>query len=282
MLNPKLKLNPKIFNADCEQVPIRKGFGEGLLRAGELDKNVVALCADLTESTQMIFFKEKFPERYIEVGIAEQNLATIASGLANYGKIPCIATYAVFSPGRNWEQIRTTIALANVPVKIMGMHTGVSVGPDGATHQALEDITLMRVLPNMTIFVPCDREEARKAVLTAITNDKPTYIRFTRHDTPVFTTLKTPFEAGKAEYIWRSAEPRVAIMGAGPLLYEALQAARILEERGIGTSVLNLHSIKPMDIAKVLEAVRDAGAVVTVEEHQILGGVGGTIAEILV
>ncbi|HCC05216.1 TPA: transketolase [Patescibacteria group bacterium] len=282
MITQELHLVTDIFDREkVEKTSLRSGFREGILEAGERNERVVVLSADVSDSVYASAFKEKFPERYIEVGVAEQNLATIASGLANYGKIPCIATYAVFSPGRNWEQIRTTIALANVPVKIMGMHTGVSVGPDGATHQALEDITLMRVLPNMTIFVPCDKEEARKAVLTAIANDKPTYVRFTRHDTPVFTTSKTPFEAGKAEYLWRSREPRVAIMGAGPLLYEALHAARMLEERGIGTSVLNLHSIKPMDIAKVLEAARDAGAVVSVEEHQILGGVGGTIAEIL-
>lgn len=279
----ELSLVADIFEREkLEHASLRSGFSDGVLEAAEHNERVVVLSADVSDSVQASAFKKKFPERYVEVGVAEQNLATIASGLANYGKIPCIATYAVFSPGRNWEQIRTTIALANLPVKIMGMHTGVSVGPDGATHQALEDITLMRVLPNMTIFVPCDKEEARKAVLTAIANDKPTYIRFTRHDTPVFTTKKTPFEAGKAEYLWRSAEPRVAIMGAGPLLYEALHAARILEQQGIGTSVLNLHSIKPMDIPKVLEASRDAGAVVSVEEHQILGGVGGTIAEILV
>jgi transketolase len=283
MINRDVQLHEHIFEPDkLECNSLRNGFGEGVVEAGEMDERVVVLCADVRDSVRASAFQERFPERYIEVGVAEQNLAGIASGLANYGKIPFITAYAVFSPGRNWEQIRTTIALSDLPVKIIGMHTGVSVGPDGATHQALEDITLMRVIPNMTILVPCDKEEARKAVLSASKNKKPTYIRFTRHKTPVFTTKETPFEIGKAEYLWRSAEPQVAIMGAGPLLYEALHAAKILESRGIGSSVLNLHSIKPMDIPKVLEAVRDAKCVVTVEEHQILGGVGGTIAEILV
>jgi transketolase len=282
MINNDLQLIEHIFDKDAlVQAPVRDGFALGVVEAGEKDERVVVLSADVSDSVRASAFKEKFKERYIEVGVSEQNLATLASGLANYGKIPFIAAYAVFSPGRNWEQIRTTIALSDLPVKIMGMHTGVSVGLDGATHQALEDITLMRVLPNMTIIVPCDSEEARKAVLASTWNKKPTYIRFTRHHTPVFTTKDTPFEIGKAEYLWRSHEPKVAILGAGPLLYDALQAAKILEGRGVGSSVLNLHSIKPMDIPKVLEASRDAGCVVSIEEHQILGGVGGTIAEIL-
>jgi transketolase len=283
MIKSEMQLHENIFEQDkIPRLSMREGFSEGIIEAGEMDERVVVLSADVRDSVRASDFQKRFPERFVEVGVAEQNLAGIASGLANYGKIPFIVAYAVFSPGRNWEQIRTTIALSELPVKIIGMHTGVSVGPDGATHQALEDITLMRVLPNMNILVPCDKEEARKAVVYATKNKKPTYIRFTRHVTPVFTTKETPFEAGKAEYLWRSAEPRVAIMGAGPLLYEALQAAKILESRGIGSSVLNLHSIKPMDIPKVLEAVSDARCVVTVEEHQILGGVGGTIAEILV
>src|SRR3990167_9041199 len=199
MLNPKLKLNPKIFNADCEQVPIRKGFGEGLLRAGELDKNVVALCADLTESTQMIFFKEKFPERFVEIGVAEQNLATVASGMAAMGKIAFISSYAMFSPGRNWEQIRTTIAYNDRPVVIAGSHAGVSVGPDGGTHQAVEDIAITRVIPNMVVLSPCDAIEARKAVLAALELGKPVYLRLAREKTPVITTEDTPFEIGRAE-----------------------------------------------------------------------------------
>jgi len=282
MVNNDMHLVDNLFEQDSlEHASLRDGFSAGILEAGERDENVVVLSADVSDSVRAAAFKEKYPKRYVELGVAEQNLAVVASGLANYGKVPFIATYAVFSPGRNWEQIRTTVALADLPVKIIGMHTGVSVGPDGATHQALEDITLMRVVPNMQILVPCDREEARKAILAAAWNNKPTYIRFTRHETPVFTTSETPFEPGKAEYLWRSENPEVAIMGAGPLLYDALQAAQSLQNEGIGTSVLNLHSVKPMDIPRVLEAAGDAGAVVSVEEHQILGGVGGTIAEIL-
>ncbi len=282
MINSEMQLNTDIFEKNkLEHASLRDGLSEGLLSVAEKDERVVALSADVSDSVRLTDFIKKFPERYIELGVAEQNLASVASGLANYGKIPFVATYAVFSPGRNWEQIRTVIALSNLPVKIMGMHTGVSVGPDGATHQSLEDITLMRVMPNMQIIVPADKIEARKAVITATFNDKPTYIRFTRHKTPVFTTDNTPFKQSKAEYLWRSEDPKVAIMGAGPLLYDALVVARQLANKGIGTSVLNLHSIKPMDIEKVLEAARDAGAVVSVEEHQILGGLGGTISEIL-
>jgi transketolase len=276
------KLHQDVLDATkLELSATRDGFGDGILEAGERDEQVVLLSADVSASVRAADFKKQYPERYVELGVAEQNLALVASGLANAGKIPFIVTYAVFSPGRNWEQIRTTIALADLPVKIIGMHTGVSVGPDGATHQALEDITLMRVVPNMHIMVPCDANEARKAVLAAAWNNAPTYVRFTRHGTPVFTTAETPFEPGKAYYLWRSERPQVAILGAGPLLYDALMAAHALEAEGIGTSVVNLHSIKPMDIRTVLEAARDAGAVVTVEEHQILGGLGGTVAEIL-
>src|SRR3989344_4124248 len=183
MLNPNLKLNPKIFNLDVEQVPIRKGFGQGLLLAGEANKNVVALCADLTESTQMIFFKEKFPERFVEIGVAEQNLVTVASGMAAMGKMPFCSSYAMFSPGRNWEQIRTTIAYNDRPVKIVGSHAGISVGPDGGTHQALEDIALMRVMPNIDVVSPCDSIEAKKATLALAQGgqtDKPAYLRLAR------------------------------------------------------------------------------------------------------
>src|SRR3989339_1156728 len=198
MLNPKLKLNPKIFNSDVEQIPIRKGFGQGLLQAGETDNNVVGLCADLTESTQMNLFADKFPERFVQVGVAEQNLATIASGMAAMGKIPFCSSYAMFSPGRNWEQIRTTIAYNNRSVKIAGSHAGVSVGPDGGTHQATEDIALMRVIPRMVVISPCDSIEAKKATLAVAKTKEPTYLRLAREKTPVITTLETPFEIGKA------------------------------------------------------------------------------------
>ncbi len=282
MLNHKLSLHPDLFSEKALlSVALRDAFGEELTALAEQDERIVALCADVTESVRLTSFKETFPERYIELGVAEQNLALVASGLANYGKLPFIVTYAVFSPGRNWEQIRTTIALAELPVVIVGMHTGVSVGEDGATHQALEDITLMRVLPNMRLVVPADAEETRKALREIIAHPKPTYLRLARQSTPVFTTEDTPFTLSKAEFLWRSAEPKVALIGAGPILFDALCVARALEEEGIGTSVLNVHSIKPMDIEMVKQAAREAGAVVSLEEHQILGGVGGTIAEIL-
>src|SRR3989344_28410 len=220
MLNPEAKLSDKIFKDDVEQVPTRQGYGEGLVEAGKKDERVVALCADLTESTRTETFKKEFPDRFIEVGVAEQALATIAAGMANYGKIPFIASYAAFSPGRNWEQIRTTIALNNVPVKVAGHHAGISVGPDGATHQQLEDIAIMRAMPNMIVIGPWGASEAKKATVEAAKNGKPTYIRFAREATPVFTTEDTPFEVGKAIVLWDSASQitnRVAIIGCGPL-----------------------------------------------------------------
>ncbi len=282
MIPNNAKLVQNIFDEKIARKPTRDGFGTGVTEAGREDSRVVVLCADLAESTRAEWFQKEFPDRYIELGVAEQNLAGVAAGLAAYGKIPFIASYAAFNPGRNNEQIRTAIALNDVPVKVCGMHAGVSVGPDGATHQALEDVALMRVIPNMTVIVPCDAEEARKAVRAAAQTGTPAYIRFGRTETPVFTTPDTPFEIGKAEYFWRSEHPQVALMAMGSLVYQTLKAAHELESEGIQTSVLNLHSIKPMDIEKVIEAAREASAVVTVEEHQILGGLGSTVAEVLV
>lgn len=282
MLNTDLHLH--FDTLDATKLPTqsnRDGFGRGLVEAAEADERIVVLCGDVTESTRTHWFKERFPERYIEVGIAEQHMAALASGLAAAGKIPFIVSYAVFSPGRNWEQIRTTIALNDVPVKIVGSHTGVSAGPDGATHQALEDITLMRVLPNISIVIPADAEEARKATLAVARTHAPAYIRLSRSETPVFTTPETPFALGKADYLWHSDNSEVAIIGAGPILYDALMAARQLADEGLSTSVLNVHSIKSMDIDAVLGAVRECGALVSVEDHQILGGIGGTLAEIV-
>ena len=290
-INQKLKLAPNILDLKTvEQAPTRKGYGEGLLEAGEKNEKVVALCADLTESTQMHLFAKKFPERFIEIGVAEQNLAAIASGLANYGKIPFISSYAMFSPGRNWEQIRTTICYNNVPVKIVGSHAGVSVGPDGATHQAIEDIAIMRPIPNMTIINPCDAVEARKATLAALEIDGPVYIRLAREKTPVMTTENTPFKIGKAEMCWDAEPPKggsaskdldVAIICCGPLLYNAILAATELEKEGIKVRVINNHTIKPMDEKTIIEAAKDAGAIVTVEEHQVQGGMGSAVAEVL-
>ena len=283
MLNPKLKLNPKIFNDDVEQVNIRKGFGEGLVLAGETNKNVVALCADLTESTQMIFFKEKFPERFVEVGVAEQNLATVASGMAAMGKIPFISSYAMFSPGRNWEQIRTTIAYNNRPVKIIGSHGGISVGADGGTHQALEDIALMRVMPNMDVVSPCDAVEAKKATIALAKTEKPAYLRLLREKTPIITTEKTPFNLGKAEIYWLpdAGLAQVGIIVTGGLLHRALLAAKELESEGIKTKVMNLVSIKPIDMDAIIALAKECKAIVTVEEHQVMGGMGSAVAEVL-
>lgn len=282
MLNPKAKLSDKIFKRDIDTAPTRQGYGEGLVIAGEENGQVVVLCADLTESTKSNLFKEKFPERFIEIGVAEQALATVAAGMANYGKIPFISSYAAFSPGRNWEQIRTTIALNNVPVKIAGAHAGISVGPDGATHQALEDIATMRVMPNMIVVYPADAIEAKKATVASAKNGKPTYIRLAREKTPVFTTENSPFEIGKAEILWEEKDPQVAIVATGPLIYEALLAAKELAKKKISSVVINCHTIKPIDEQAIVHAARQAGAVVTVEEHQINGGLGGAVAEVLV
>lgn len=283
MLNPKLKLNPKIFNKDVEQEPIRKGFGQGLLLAGEQDENVVGLCADLTESTQMNLFAGRFPERFIEVGVAEQNMVTVASGLAAMGKIPFCSSYAMFSPGRNWEQIRTTITYNNRPVKIVGSHAGISVGPDGGTHQALEDIALMRVQPNIDVISPCDTIEAKKATLALAQTRKPAYLRLAREKTPIITTEETPFTMGKAEIYWlpEMGIAQVGIIATGGLLYRAILAAKELEEEGIKTKVMNLSSIKPIDIHAIVALVKECKKIVTVEEHQVAGGMGGAVAEAL-
>ncbi len=281
MLNQSQKLNTKMFDKDVEQIPIRKGFGQGLLIAAEQNKNVVGLCADLVESTQMLAFKEKYPERFIEIGVAEQNLAAVASGMAAMGKIPFITSYAMFSPGRNWEQIRTTICYNDRPVKIAGSHAGVSVGPDGGTHQAIEDIAITRVIPNMVVISPCDAIEAKKATIAAAKTKEPTYIRLAREKTPIITTEETPFEIGKANVYFTppAGKADVAIIATGALLYKALVVARILEKEKIGVKVINLSTIKPLDEETLLSVIEETGALVTVEEHQIIGGMGSAVAE---
>ncbi len=288
MLNPDAKLNQKMFDADVAAAPSRDGYRTGLVAAGEADQNVVALCADLMESTRVDRFVERFPERYFEMGVAEQNMATVAAGLGITGKIPFISSYATFSPGRNWEQIRTTIAYNNANVKIAGHHAGISVGPDGATHQATEDIAIMRAMPNMKVFVPCDAIEAHKATVASAQIYGPVYLRFQREKTPVMTTDETPYVPGKAEVFWlpgngsaRAAKAEVLIVGCGGLLYNALLAARMLEEEKIGAVVLNMHTVKPLDEKKLVEFAKKTGAVVTVEEHQVNGGLGGAVAETL-
>ncbi|MDP3949008.1 MAG: transketolase C-terminal domain-containing protein [bacterium] len=282
MINPSAKLNNDVFDENkLLMAPTRNGYGEGLVIAGEANNNVVVLCADLTESTRCEAFAKKFPERFFECGVAEQNLATIAAGLGVSGKIPFVSSYATFSPGRNWEQIRTTIAYNDSNVKIAGHHAGISTGPDGATHQATEDIATMRVIPNMKVIIPCDAIEAKKATLAAAKIWGPVYLRFQREKSPVFTTEDTPFTPGKAEIFWQSKKPQVLIIGCGALVHSALLAARELEKEKIGTTVLNVHTIKPLDEEKIVSLAKKIGAVVTVEEHQINGGLGGAVAETL-
>ncbi len=283
MLNQQFHLNTKMFDADVEQIPIRTGFGHGLLEAGEKDKNIVALCADLTESTQMHLFRDAFPDRFIQIGIAEQNLASVAAGMAHMGKTAFLSSYAMFSPGRNWEQIRTTICYNDVPVKILGSHAGVSVGPDGGTHQAIEDIAITRVLPNMVVISPCDAVQAKKAALATAQTKEPTYIRLAREKSPIMTTEETPFEIGKAQlvYIPEVGLADVGIIATGALLHKALTAAKNLEAKGIKVKVLNMATIKPMDTDAVLAIAKETKALVTVEEHQIGGGMGSMVAEYL-
>lgn len=259
--------------------PIRKGFGRGLLEAGKLDQNVVACCADLTDSTQMSLFRDEFPERFVEIGVAEQNLVTVGSGLAAMGKIPFVSSYAAFSPGRNWEQIRTTICLNDRPVKIIGSHAGISVGPDGATHQMLEDIALMRVLPNMVVIAPCDSLEAQKATMVMAADKRPNYMRLAREATPIITTDKTPFEIGKA-YVYASGSD-VTLIATGTMTYQAMAAAEQLYKDGIEAEVIHVPTVKPLDSQTILKSVRKTGAVVTAEEGQMAGGLGGAVAELL-
>jgi len=294
MINPDAKLAANIFDKPAT-ASTREGFGKGVVEAGAADERVVVLTADLAESTQSHHFQKAFPERFVQVGVAEQNMATVAAGMALYGKIPFINSYATFSPGRNWEQIRTTIGINNVPAIVCGHHTGVSVGPDGATHQALEDIALMRTLPHFTVIYACDAEEGRKATIAAAKLGKPVYMRWARDKTPIMTTADSPFEIGKANVLWVPS-PRtvlkgsqgpslvsadVAIFATGHLVHNALLAARDLEKEGIETTVVNIHTIKPLDEETVLREAKRAGAVVSVEEHQIAGGLGGAIAELL-
>lgn len=262
-----------------ELIAIRDGYGKGLVRLGEQNPNVVVLCADLAESTRSQEFAEKFPERFIEVGVAEQNMAIVAAGMALAGKIPFISSYAVFSPGRNLEQIRTNICINNVPVKIAGHHAGTSVGPDGATHQALEDIALMRTLPRMVVVVPCDAIESEKATMAIAANGSPSYIRLGREKSPVDTDEKTPFELGKANMMREGKD--VAIIACGIMVHEALAAADALQKEGINAMVINNHTIKPMDEKAIIAAAKTCGAVVTAEEHQIAGGMGSAVAEVL-
>lgn len=279
MLNPDLKLNRKVFDTDVEIKPTRAGYGEGLLQFGEENPNVVALCADLTESTYAHLFASRFPERFFQVGVAEQNMAAIAAGLSISGKIPFISSYATFSPGKNWETIRTTIAYDQSNVKIAGHHAGIMTGPDGATHQATEDISSIRSWPNIKILVPCDSVESKKATIAAGKMEGPAYLRFTRDKTPIITTLQTPFEIGKIQTFWTTDTPSATIFAMGYMLYYALLAAKELETEEISVLVANTSTIKPLDEKTIFSLANQTRAFVTVEDHQVMGGLGGAIAE---
>ncbi len=279
MLNPEQKLNSKIGQSEIEQVPTRDGFGEGLLYLGEHNPEVVALTGDLAESTRVLDFAKKYPERFVECGVAEQNMMGVAAGMALTGKTPFVSSYATFSPGRNWDQLRVAVAYSKANVKVAGCHTGVSVGPDGATHQALEDIAIVRVLPEMTVVVPCDAIEARKTTIAFGTTKGPAYIRLGREKTPVMTTEDSPFTVGKA-YVMKEGKD-VTLIGSGSILYNGLKAALELEKEGISVLVINNHTIKPIDAETITWAAKLTGAVVTLEEHQVAGGAGSAVAEVL-
>lgn len=272
-------LQDDIFSDEVAQEPIRAGFGRGLKLAGEENEQVVALCADLTDSTQMSKFRDAFPKRFVQIGVAEQNLVTVASGLARAGKVPFASSYAAFSPGRNWEQIRTTITLNEQPVKVVGSHAGISVGPDGATHQMLEDIALMRVLPHMVVIAPGDSLEAEKATQALARDDRPAYLRLAREKTPIFSTEESPFEIGRA-YVLRHGHD-VTLLGTGTMSYQLLAAAQQLADWGIDAEVVHVPTIKPLDEGTILESIRKTGRALTAEEAQRAGGFGGAIAELL-
>ncbi len=280
-------LRDTLFTVKEEERATRDGFGEGLELAAQVDSRVVALCADLTDSVKMGAFKESFPDRFFEMGITEQAMSGVASGLASMGKIPFMASYAMFSPGRNWEQIRTTICYNNQPVKIVGAHAGISVGPDGATHQALEDIALMRLIPNMQVFVPCDAIEAREITKYIATTNHPSYLRIGREKTPVIVDDSYTFTPGKANIIFLPKKKdgdfgiTVGVIACGPIIYEALKAARILEKEGIGVTVVNMPTVKPLDEGFLLRFAKGVKAIVTVEEHQVTGGLGSAISDYL-
>lgn len=288
MENNKNMLRDTLFTAKEEEKTTREGFGEGLLNAGIKDSRIVALCADLTDSVRMDLFRAKFPARFFEMGITEQAMSGLASGMAAFGYIPFMASYAAFSPGRNWEQIRTTIAYNNVPVKVIGAHTGLSAGPDGATHQAIEDIALMRMIPNMEVFVPCDAIEARAITEYVATTERPSYIRLTREKTPLIVPDNYIWNHGKASVMFLPKHKygaqfmyTVGIIACGPVLYEALKAAKELEKEGIGATVINMPQVKPLDGAFLLRFVKDVRVIVTVEEHQSAGGLGSAVTEFL-
>jgi transketolase len=264
---------------DIKKEPIKTGFGRGLLQAGKEDPKIVAICADLTESTQMNLFKDEFPDRFIEIGVAEQNLVSVASGMAKMSKTPFISSYAAFCPGRSWEQIRTTICLNDQNVKIIGSHAGLGVGPDGATHQALEDIALMRVLPNMQVFAPADSNEAARITMAVAKTKSPSYIRLSRQAVPVFTQELGEFKIG--EGIKLKDGHQITILSTGTATWHALQAGLKLKEEGVDAEVLHFPTIKPLDKRLILESAQKTRRFVTVEDHQVAGGFGSAVAEVI-
>ncbi|MDA2918133.1 transketolase family protein [Desulfobacterota bacterium AH_259_B03_O07] len=271
-------LADNIFS-EPEQIPQRNGYGDGVIEAGKKNKNVVVLCCDLVQSTRSLGFKKAFPERFFEMGIAEQNMAGIAAGMAFCGKIPYIASYAVFNPGRNWDQIRVSICFSMANVKVMGAHAGVTVGPNGGTHQALEDIAITRCLPNMTVIVPCDYLEAKKATIAMADLNGPVYMRFGREKLPAITTERTPFQIGRAETFRQGND--VTVIACGSLVYESLIAAEELSSDGVDVRVINCHTVKPIDKDSIVRAARETGAIVTAEEHQAHGGLGSSVSEVV-
>lgn len=275
----ELELVKDLFSKEIEMKATRDGYGDGLIEIGAKDDRIVVLTGDLAESTRSAKFGEEYPERFFEIGVAEQNMMGIAAGLALSGKIPWVSSYATFSPGRNWDQLRVSVAYSEANVKVAGAHAGLSVGPDGATHQAMEDISMVRALPNMVVVVPCDYWETKKATTALSKHQGPVYLRFGREKTPSFTTADTPFAVGKAE-IFREGQD-LTIIGCGALVYEALKAADELSSEGIDAQVINCHTIKPIDVKTISHAAAETGAVVTVEEHQVNGGLGGAVAEVL-
>jgi transketolase len=274
-----VNLNPKIGSEDIEQIPTRNGYGEGLVELATKDERVVVLTADLAESTRVLEFAKKFPERFIECGVAEQNMMGVAAGLALVGKVPFVSSYAVFSPGRSWDQLRVSVCYSEANVKVAGAHTGISVGPDGATHQALEDIAITRVLPNLTVVVPCDSIQAKQATIALGQMQGPAYFRLGRDKTAVITTLETEFIIGKAQ-VFKEGDD-VVIIGSGPVLYNGLLAALELEKEGVSVMVINNHTVKPIDIETIVASAKHCGAVVTLEEHQVMAGIGSAICEVL-
>ncbi len=273
------QINDKFYTDSPDVEASRSGFGRGLKKAGELDERVVAMSADLAESTQAHLFAEEFPSRFVEIGIAEQNMACVAAGMARAGKIPFATSFAAFNPGRNWEQIKTTACLNDLPVKIVGSHSGLTDGPDGGTHQITEDIAIMRVLPHMVVIAPGDSIEAEKATLAMAKDTRPNYLRLAREKTPTFSTAESPFEIGKAYVLAEGSD--VTLIATGTMTHQCLTAAKLLSAKGISAEVVHVPTIKPLDTETILKSIKKTGRAVSVEEAQIMGGLGGAIAELL-